>query len=647
MVISRGRKAFQKVVALSGKKGVRWAAVIFVWLAIFSIGSRLYMFAMLPANRLENMLSVSWLAKSASAQSLELVACSALVVLFGFLTEISRRRWLWVLLFAIIALAAITIVMLNLASAETISAFGSPLTLGMIVYSDLLFSENGRLAVASWIPATLLEVTALCASLAAAATACIMASRFVAAVAVIGGAVVAFVATANLVLNDNRANPMYTESATLAFFSSLRALDGNAGLGRGPARDPFARGPMNAPMELHRSATSRIKNVILIVLESAGAEYLDSYGGHYGITPELVRLAPSTIRAQNAYANAASSTLSMTVMLSSRQPSVGLKSSRPTSPMLPAVLVSAGIKTGFFHSSDTRYADTAGLLKTSGFQHIRDFRGRRCSEPLIEDFTEFNSQGTKDSCTFAEMKGWIAAAGGPFFATLWTFQSHYPYFPSSDLAQPWLPPKELADDDWTRKAKTRYLTALHEADQEIGRLIEFLKREKMQDNTLVIVTGDHGQAFRQHGQFGHGGSLHEEAVHVPMFFINSAPPRSTQFDRIVSHLDLAPTIADSLGVRVPPQWEGISMLRPSFARPAFFSTPWTDLVVGYREADRKVIARLLAQEVSIYDLGIDPKEQRDLAAGDAEIQRSELRKIQAWARSLQGSKDLSAASSND
>lgn len=386
---------------------------------------------------------------------------------------------------------------------------------------------------------------------------------------------------------------------------------------------------------MESGARERIENVVVIVLESAGASYFDQYGGPYAISPELARLAPQSLRAERAYANTASSFLAMMTMLSARQLEVSPTPAQPRSAMLPRIARDAGLRTAFFHSSDTRSAGAERFLSFAGFELVRDYRDRACEAPLIADQSEFHSQGTLDRCTFDEMKRWISdRRGRPFLAMLWTFQSHFDYFPGTGDPLPALQPGEFANDPRRAGNKRRYLAALREADGQIGRLADFLEAEGLADKTLLVVTGDHGESFGDHGQFGHGGSLFESAVRVPLILINPRLSPQRAFERPVSHIDLAPTLADVLGWPIPPEWDGHSIFGAGPASPVIFSTPYVSLQVGYRSGDRKVVGHLLEHRASVYDLASDPGELHDLAAENRRMQSEELSQIRGWVRYL-------------
>jgi arylsulfatase A-like enzyme len=375
--------------------------------------------------------------------------------------------------------------------------------------------------------------------------------------------------------------------------------------------------------------SGKIRNVILLVVESGGASYFDQYGGTYSVSPSL---STPHLQLQNAYAQAVDTVSSMGVLLSSRYPAVTPLAQEPRGPLLPAVLRAHGWSTGFFFSTDIRYRGAGRWIGRSGFDAVRDFRTIPCSDKTIEDVSELNSQATTDACTFAEMKKWIAEKKDhPFFSMLWTFQSHYPYFATGAVPRVRLR-SELKDAPEARDSKERYLTALRETDAQIANLLDFLERNQLRDSTLLIVTGDHGEAFLQHGTTGHGYNLYEESVRVPLILISPVFDADQRFERLTGHIDLAPTIVDILGVRSPRGWNGTSIFEARREQPVHFACPWTDLLVGYRYRDAKVEAALLARTAKRYDLRRDPGETVNLAASDDSWQQRQLEALAGWAR---------------
>lgn len=297
--------------------------------------------------------------------------------------------------------------------------------------------------------------------------------------------------------------------------------------------------------------------------------------------------------------------------------------------MLPAILSDQGFRTAFFHSSDTRHSGADHFLRRAGFNLVQDYRDRVCEDGMLVDVTEFYSQATTDACTFNSLREWISSdPDRSFFAVLWTFQQHYPYFRTENEGRYAFP--DLVRNHWAVEHKTRYLDAIAEIDLQIRKLVEDLKTKNILDDTLIVVTGDHGESFYQHGTFGHGNNLYEEDVHVPLVLINPRlfPVRST--DRITGHADIAPTILDVLKLPIPPEWQGRSLFRPKPDEPVFFFSAWLDYTVGYRTASRKAVVRLLSNQFEMYDLALDPGEKTNLAPTDPSAAAAEIDRIIGW-----------------
>ena len=167
--------------------------------------------------------------------------------------------------------------------------------------------------------------------------------------------------------------------------------------------------------------------------------------------------------------------------------------------------------------------------------------------------------------------------------------------------------------DRAKKDFERYLGAIAEADRLIGNLINQLKTSGAYENTLIVITGDHGQTFGQRGTFGNGASVFEESVHVPLLLISPRLKRHGRLQRLSSQLDIGPTIIDALRLDPPRGMDGYSLFRSVPIEPVYFANFTADRVLGYRFGDRKVIANLVRDQVQIFNLTTDPGEQHDLA----------------------------------
>jgi len=94
----------------------------------------------------------------------------------------------------------------------------------------------------------------------------------------------------------------------------------------------------------------------------------------------------------------------------------------------------------------------------------------------------------------------------------------------------------------------RYANACHHLDSQYDRILDLLEKQKLLKNTVVIITGDHGEEFMEKGRWGHNSEFHEEQVKVPLV-IYIPDSGNGVVDHMVSHLDISPTIMPLLGVK--------------------------------------------------------------------------------------------------
>jgi len=172
--------------------------------------------------------------------------------------------------------------------------------------------------------------------------------------------------------------------------------------------------------------------------------------------------------------------------------------------------------------------------------------------------------GQRDREVFREAAGRIrqlGRSGRPFFATLISASNHHPFRtlePALDIAGQETPQQRILNT-------TRY------TDDVVRELIEGLRSEPWFARTLVVVVGDHGYNLGEHGGTTGGYTLYRESVWVP-FLIAGPHPRLPvgRHGGIVTMLDLAPTIADLIGLREANPWQGHSLLRVVPDRPIRF-----------------------------------------------------------------------------
>lgn len=165
----------------------------------------------------------------------------------------------------------------------------------------------------------------------------------------------------------------------------------------------------------------------------------------------------------------------------------------------------------------------------------------------------------------------------PQFLFVHTIVNHLPYFPSrgskafSRRRLDYLNLRglsNLVDRRTSRHLKTLYIESMQTADELLGDTLEALRRTGRLDDTLIIVSADHGEEFMEEGYFGHSvPSSSDRLLHVPLMFHCPRLLEPRSIDAPVSLTDILPTACDLLGYPVPDTARGVS-LKPLFLAPA-------------------------------------------------------------------------------
>ena len=148
----------------------------------------------------------------------------------------------------------------------------------------------------------------------------------------------------------------------------------------------------------------------------------------------------------------------------------------------------------------------------------------------------------------------------PFFTFLFFESPHARYYfpPESVIATPYrddlnyatLSKKELRND--IVPIKNRYINSVHHLDMQFGRIFSYLKEHQLMDNTIVVLIGDHGEEFMEHGFWGHNSTFVDPQVRTPLV-IYAPGMKPLVSDDMTSHMDVIPTIMPLLGVSNPAQ----------------------------------------------------------------------------------------------
>lgn len=183
----------------------------------------------------------------------------------------------------------------------------------------------------------------------------------------------------------------------------------------------------------------------------------------------------------------------------------------------------------------------------------------------------------------------------PFFTFMFFESPHARYFfpPESVIAKPYRDDlnyatlsKEALRQDIV-PIKNRYINAVHNLDSQYKRVFDYLKEKNLLDSTIVILVGDHGEEFMEHGFWGHNSTFVDEQVRTPLVIY--APKQAEKVvDRLTSHSDIVPTLMPMLGVTNPKNDYSIGLnLFGTETRDHIYIADWDRL--AYVDKDVKIV----------------------------------------------------------
>jgi arylsulfatase A-like enzyme len=375
------------------------------------------------------------------------------------------------------------------------------------------------------------------------------------------------------------------------------------------------------------------KNVIVIVLESVGAKYLSLYGSSYNTTPTLIEEAAHALVFENFYAHVPYTFCSFMALNFSIYPGMpwcyapgdtfARDGARPLPQTLASVLKQRGARTAYLNNGDLGWAGMGYVLKNQGYDTIEDYRALGGAT--------LTSWGTEDRVLFDRLIRFIdEKPGQPFYAFCWTDQTHDPYElgPASkkiDFFGAQVPARHAGD-------LGRYLNVLRQVDQHLADLFRALRDRGLADDTLVVITGDHGEAFGDpHDQRGHGFTAYQEDVNVPLILWN---PRlfsgGQRLNTIGGHVDLNATVAELLGIQAPGDWQGHSMFDPARPQRAYYLASIGEYLFGVRDGKWKYTFEATSGREFLTDLTVDPDELKNFAGSEPDICRELRHRVAAW-----------------
>jgi len=357
----------------------------------------------------------------------------------------------------------------------------------------------------------------------------------------------------------------------------------------------------------------RTPNVIIALIDAVRADHLGCYGYARPTSPHIDALAGNAVRFENCIAQSSWTRPSVATLLTGCYPSTHAAVDRDSvmQSNLPTLGGSLSAHTYETHA----YIGNPMCLPIWGTANEFD---------RVLHIHRTDSQKVGDNVIIDKALAAVEECRGiPFFLYLHLVGLHTPYtsrepyntmFGCTGITggEENMPTQDLINC---------YDAELAFSDVQIGRLVDGLRALDLYDDTVLVVTADHGEQFYEHGAFGHGMSLHVEEVRIPMIIkLPNSAAAGTVCNNVVEMIDLAPTLLELLGIPAEPRFQGASFAGVFQGRaldnPMAYASLQLEKKSAYmaQNSRTKFIKDLAEGRETWFNLERDPLEQQPMEA---------------------------------
>ncbi|MFK7987860.1 MAG: sulfatase [Sandaracinaceae bacterium] len=391
----------------------------------------------------------------------------------------------------------------------------------------------------------------------------------------------------------------------------------------------FAGPAVVVPLPEEALADAEARNVIVLLIDTLRASKLRAFNPRSRVrTPALDGFAEQGAVFEHAQAPENWTKPSVASVLTSLTPTTHNTKEQSSSLPESALMVSEvfnreGFATGSFIANGY-VSDRFGF--DQGWDHYTNY------------IREERNTGADN--VFREALAWIREHREErFFAYIQTIDPHVPYDPPGEILELYEPggytgsvnnrsTGNLLEDVKAGRATLsaedrRHIMALHDGeitfhDRHFATFLEALEEDGLLDDVAFVITSDHGEEFNEHGSYGHGHSIFQELLHVPLMMRWPGQIAPTRISPTVSTLDIAPTVLEAAGVEIPEEFEGQSLLSTARGHmrpgPAIaFSDKLDDRRVATAAGYKLVVRGNLTS--ALFNLRTDPGEQDQIDTG--------------------------------
>lgn len=360
---------------------------------------------------------------------------------------------------------------------------------------------------------------------------------------------------------------------------------------------------------LHATSSERPRNVVFILLESTGAYATTPYNSRATTTPALARWAERGTLVESAHAVVPHTSKALVAILCGFAPRIGVRITEALpgglpGRCLPDLLREQGYASAFMQSARGSFEHRADLVAALGFE-----RFEHSGSLPAEGFEQANYFAHEDDILRAPARAFVEeslAAERPFVLTLLTGATHHDYRAVRRHGTQAHDPSDAT--------RNRWLNAVRRQDHFMDDVLSDLQALGALDDTLVVIVGDHGEAFGEHGLRTHDEVPYQEVLHVPLLLLDGEPPGRVRGP--VTQLDIVPTVLDRLEVTLEGgRYAGMPLEPEMPTDRRLYAACYHELRCAVEiEGSRKRIHRYGVLPDQVFDIVNDPGELVDLAA---------------------------------
>lgn len=374
-------------------------------------------------------------------------------------------------------------------------------------------------------------------------------------------------------------------------------------------------------------------NVILILIESLREGIIQPDDDPTAAMPNLNNLASQSLVFPRHYTTSSHSNYSDLSPLSSHSPLRGKDTHvYPANPRYPRVLIydilkQLGYRTSIVSSQNENWGKMINYLRTDGLDdllHSENFEGNVREDMDAESRFWKNQRSGKvdDFHTVNRAIDWIMKdPDQPFFIYMNLQNSHFPFdigpgferrFGKETLA--FQPSFVYGSPEQAPEMYGRYLDSLAYIDVQLGRLFQWMENNGLMERTIIVITGDTGQSFMEHGVFGHANKLFDEVLRTPLLMRIPGMPHRID-PQLAQNIDIPPTVLGVLGLPPHPSFQGIDLIQTAVNPDrSVFLVAQSPFAKEYAmvKGDWKIVVQPFPREYRLYNMKQDPEESRNL-----------------------------------